>query len=189
MYPRFALDLLWSAFGISWLAAAWWSGQTERRPPGGSQTLYRVLTIVGAVMLLYPVNAPTRLWHLGSGATAWVLVAMAASGFLFSWWARICLGKLWSGTVTRKSGHHVIDTGPYAIVRHPIYSGLILVVWTTAALKATLLGFPGAVIMTAGFFTKARLEEKFLREELGADAYDAYRRRVPMLIPFGPRTG
>ena len=82
----------------------------------------------------------------------------------------------------------MVDTGPYAIVRHPIYTGLITSVFATAALKGILIGILGALLMIVGFWIKARLEERFLREQLGPDIYDAYRRRVPMLVPFGPKS-
>jgi protein-S-isoprenylcysteine O-methyltransferase Ste14 len=88
--------------------------------------------------------------------------------------------------VTRKADHRIVDTGPYGIVRHPIYTGIILSVFATAAFKGTGVAFLGAAIMTVGFWIKARLEERFLRQELGAETYDSYRRRVPMLVPFGP---
>jgi len=77
----------------------------------------------------------------------------------------------------------VIDTGPYGLVRHPIYSGITLASIATAALRGTASAWLGAAVMTLGWYVKARMEEGFLREELGEDAYDAYARRVPMLIP------
>ena len=118
----------------------------------------------------------------------WACIAVTAMGCAFAWWARIHLGDLWSGWVTKKADHRVVDTGPYAIVRHPIYTGILLGVIATMIAKGTVLGLVGAVIIVAGMWMKARLEERFLREELGADAYDSYRRRVPMLIPFGPKS-
>jgi hypothetical protein len=67
-------------------------------------------------------------------------------------------------------------------------SGLIAACFATAALKGTPVGVAGAVLMTLGFAIKARLEERFLREQLGPDAYDSYRRRVPMLFPFAAKS-
>ena len=104
---------------------------------------------------------------------------------IFWWWARIQLGPRWSGRVTTKTDHRVVDKGLYAIVRHPIYTGLLLAVYGTTALKGTLYGIVGALLVTIGLWMKARLEEDWLRQELGGDAYDGYRRRVPMLIPGG----
>jgi protein-S-isoprenylcysteine O-methyltransferase Ste14 len=64
---------------------------------------------------------------------------------------------------------------------------LLLAVVATMAAKGTVLGVAGAALMTAGLWLKARLEEGFLRSELGPEAYDAYKKRVPMLLPLGPR--
>ena len=86
--------------------------------------------------------------------------------------------------MTRKSEHRIVDTGPYALVRHPIYTGLIVSVWATAALRGTPLSLIGAGLVALGFWIKARLEERFLRSELGPDAYDAYAAHTPMLMPW-----
>ena len=189
MSPYDAIGLLWLVWFASWIAAAFWSERAAKRPGMSQEFLYRIITFLGVVMLFAPpVSDGTQLalWSVGL-ASAWVLVALAAMGFGFCWWARIHLGKLWSGWVTRKEGHHIVDTGPYAIVRHPIYTGLILSALATAALKGTAQALFGAFLMILGFWIKARLEERFLRQELGGESYDAYRRRVPMLFPFGPK--
>lgn len=189
MKPGLMLGLVWLVWAVSWYGAAWWSGHTVGRPAPGSQIAYRAITSAGAILLFVPFRRHHDhwiLWHL-SAAAAWTAVGATAMGFLFAWWARIYLGRLWSGSITRKAQHRIVETGPYGIVRQPIYTGLILAVWASAVLKATILAFPGALAMTAGFVIKARLEERFLRQELGAEAYDSYRRQVPMLIPYGPK--
>jgi protein-S-isoprenylcysteine O-methyltransferase Ste14 len=105
-----------------------------------------------------------------------------ARGFLLTAWARIHLGRLWSGNITRKPDHRIVDTGPYGLVRHPIYSGLILSACATAAMRGVLSAALGALAFALAFYLKARLEEQFLRVELGP-SYDAYARRVGMLVP------
>lgn len=112
-------------------------------------------------------------------------MALIAVGLAFAWWARLHLGRLWSGTVTAKAEHHVVDTGPYRLVRHPIYTGLLLAILATMVAKGTVWGIAGAVLVIVGTVIKAKLEERFLRGELGS-AYDDYARRVPMLVPFAP---
>jgi len=187
MNPYDAILLLWLVWTVSWVAAAFWSERAANRPSFSEEFLYRAVTVIGALMLYAPVYGHgLRLWGVGE-TFGWLLDAAALAGFLLCWWARIHLGKLWSGWVTRKEDHHIVDTGPYAIVRHPIYTGLILAALATAVLEGTVIGICGAALMTLGFWIKARLEERFLRQELGADAYDSYRRRVPMLVPFGPK--
>jgi len=181
---------LWLVWWISWLAAAAWSDRPVKRPATRHQIVYRLLAAVGVVLLFgmyrHSLQAELILWR-SPAVVAWTMVAMAFIGLLFTWWARIHLGRLWSSSVTRKADHHVVDTGPYGIVRHPIYTGIILASAATAAMRGTAVAWLGAGVMTLGWYIKARLEEEFLREQLGADAYGDYARRVPMLVPFMSR--
>ncbi len=178
---------IWFAWWVSWLAAAAWSDRTVKRPATRQQIVHRVLAVMGGVLLFGSYRRDLRaeiiLWHTPV-PLARVLVAGLVAGLLFTWWARIHLGRLWSSSVTRKADHRVVDTGPYGIVRHPIYTGLILASAATAAMRGTALAWLGACVMTIGWVVKAGLEEEFLREQLGAEAYGEYARRVPMLVPF-----
>jgi protein-S-isoprenylcysteine O-methyltransferase Ste14 len=183
--PRAVFAVIWLGWIVSWLAAAFWSNRTEKLALTWNTLLYRVVIVAGAVLMTPWATrrlAATRLWNVGY-AGAYALAALTLAGILFTWWARIHIGRLWSGSITRKEGHHVVDTGPYALVRHPIYTGLILALLATAAAAATANALAGAVLLSVGFWLKARAEERFLTTELGADAYGAYRRRVPMLVP------
>jgi protein-S-isoprenylcysteine O-methyltransferase Ste14 len=126
------------------------------------------------------------LYHLGSTGV-YVLAALTLAGTLFTWWARIHLGRFWSNAITRKEGHRVIDTGPYGLVRHPIYTGLIAAMLATGLAVATITAMLGVFGIAFGLWQKARMEEGFLKDELGADAYEPYCRRVPMLVPFLPQ--
>jgi protein-S-isoprenylcysteine O-methyltransferase Ste14 len=81
----------------------------------------------------------------------------------------------------------VVDTGPYRLVRHPIYLGLIFAALATALERGTSYALFGAALLTFAFYTKARREERFLRVELGEGSYDAYARKTPMLLPFAGR--
>ncbi|HEX4157187.1 MAG TPA: isoprenylcysteine carboxylmethyltransferase family protein [Rhizomicrobium sp.] len=180
---------LWIGFIVCWIALAAWSSKAEKRAGLGSELPYRIVLILGAIVFFIPAHGyrgPLRLW-LVTRAEAWICVALVALGFAFSAWARVYLGQLWSGSITKKPDHRIVDTGPYGIVRHPIYTGILLAVFATAAAKGTVLGLIGAFLITIGIWMKARLEERWLRQELGAEAYDAYCRKVSMLIPFGPK--
>jgi protein-S-isoprenylcysteine O-methyltransferase Ste14 len=180
--PELALGLVWLGWVLSWGAAAFWTARTVERP--GGQTLYRVLSMLGILLIFgFWRNTVTQFWHPGM-AWKWTLVGLAVLGFAFCWWARLHLGRLWSAIVTRKQDHHVVDSGPYALVRHPIYTGIILAGFASALMRGTLIALAGVAVLTLSFYVKARLEEKFLRRELGADVYGAYAARVPMLVPF-----
>ena len=186
MQPDTATAVVWSVWVVSWWTAAFWSARAVKRPSRGSQVLYRVVTIAGVFLLFryFPQGRSTwMLWTLATPAR-WVMVAVLVAGLSFTWWARVHLGALWSGSITRKATHHIVDTGPYALVRHPIYTGIIIGEIATAIQSGAVQCFFGAALMIAGFYMKARIEEGFLQAQVDAAAYDAYARRVPMLIPF-----
>ncbi len=187
--PERACYAIWTVWAVSWFLAAAWSSRAQSRASIAQQLPYRLLTMAGFV-LLFAVrtnryHGPLRLWTLPISA-GWAMVLLCAMGFGFAWWARLHLGQLWSAFVTRKADHRIVDTGPYHIVRHPIYTGIVAAAIALALIKGTVIALAGALLAAFGFWVKARLEEGFLREQLGAEAYDAYRRRVPMLVPFGP---
>jgi protein-S-isoprenylcysteine O-methyltransferase Ste14 len=185
--PVSAIQALWILWFVSWMAAAVWSNPSAKRPVTGRELPYRLIGIAGIVLLagLYPhqFSSERILWRTGP-VLGWSMVAVAAAGFMFMWWARIFLGRLWSSGVSVTAKHRVIDSGPYGVVRHPIYTGIIVAGLATAAIRGTVAGFLGATLMTVSWYIKAREEERFLREQLGLEAYDAYARRVPMLVPF-----
>jgi protein-S-isoprenylcysteine O-methyltransferase Ste14 len=183
--PLYAIGAIWVVWALSWLAAAAWSDRTTAQPAAGSQALYR-LTVFGGMALLFDrftLGGTSPLW-VAPPVLGWAMVALTAGGFAFCWWARLYLGRLWSSSVTRKQGHHVVDTGPYALVRHPIYTGVLAAAAATAIEQGTATSLLGLGLITLGYWIKARLEESFLRAELGADSYDAYARRTGMLLPF-----
>jgi protein-S-isoprenylcysteine O-methyltransferase Ste14 len=187
-HPSAILDLIWIGWLISWVAASSWSGLTQKRIATLPTWTYRAAMIAGGILLI-PVTpwllAEQRIWAVGYDA-AYALAGLMLLGLAFTWWARIYLGRLWSSAITRKEGHRIIDTGPYALVRHPIYTGLIIALLATAAADARVTALLGAALIIFGLWLKARSEERFLTAELGADTYGSYCRRVPMLIPFLP---
>jgi len=190
MTPQLLTMVAWSAFILSWIGAAFWADRAEKRPARREAWLYRAVTAAGVVLLVAGGDqfsrAADRLWSF-EPVVDYALVLVVLSGLAFTWWARLYLGRLWSSSVTKKADHRVVDTGPYAIVRHPIYTGIILACAATAAQLGTALTVAGVLVLWVGFWIKARLEERFLRGQLGEGAYDSYRRKVPMLVPFGPR--
>ena len=191
MQPARAFIILWIAWALSWALAALWSRRVEARPSLAAELRYRVPMVIGIVLMLvraHGYEGALRLWHVG-WIGAWVCVALVAAGIAFAWWARLYLGPLWSANITRKSEHRIVDTGPYALVRHPIYTGLLLSLLATTIAKGTVTAIAGFLFLLLGLWLKARLEEGWLASELGEDTYGSYRRRVPMLIPFGPRGG
>jgi protein-S-isoprenylcysteine O-methyltransferase Ste14 len=187
-----AIFYLWVA---SWLVASIWSRRTAARPPLLESLAYLAPTVIGAMLLTWGgerrfgvrgwIPAPS-LWRL-PGPVDWAATGVVLAGIAFAWWARLSLGSLWSGTVTRKEGHVLVRDGPYRLVRHPIYTGLILSLAALAVQIGLAAGLIGVAIMTFGFWLKARLEERFIVAAVGEEAYADFRRQTPMLIPFWPR--
>jgi len=125
--------------------------------------------IAGGLLLFPGIErslGQTPLWDVGSRG-GYIIVWLMFAGLAFSWWARIHLGRLWSSTITRKEGHRIVDTGPYGLVRHPIYTGLIAALSATAAVDATITALIGAALVIFGLFLKASSEERFLMLDLG----------------------
>lgn len=197
--PETGIWIAWATWAISWFLAAGWSRRTVKRAGREAERLHLWVTVAGFILIAWSRAGPRApslmarlLWRFGyepvqlwstPAATGWVLFGLTVAGFLFCWWARLHLGRLWSGTVTRKDDHHIVDTGPYRFVRHPIYTGLILAAVAAALDQGGPIPLVGAALFILGLWIKARLEERFLRAELGAEAYDGYAARTPMLIP------
>ena len=186
--PNEAFQAIWIGWVVSWVAASLWSGRTEKRAATRETWIYRIVIFAGAILIApwtAQVLGERPIWQAGYYG-AYALVGVMLMGLALTWWARIHLGCLWSSAITRKEKHRLVETGPYAFVRHPIYAGLIIALLVTTATEATPMALLGAVLIAIGLWVKARAEERFLLAELGPDAYEFYRRRVPMLIPFVP---
>jgi protein-S-isoprenylcysteine O-methyltransferase Ste14 len=185
-WPTGLLSLIWLAWVVSWVAASFWSGRTKTHVPTVDSWAYQLPVVLGSIMLL-PITerilGARQLWHLGNGGT-YVIAVIVALGLCFTWWGRIHLGRLWSNSITQKEDHRIVDTGPYALVRHPIYTGQIIGLLASGLAIATWTAMLGVVLISLGEWQKARMEERFLSVELGTEAYATYCRRVPMIVPF-----
>ena len=113
----------------------------------------------------------------------WLGLLMVIAGLAFAVWARAHLGRNWSGTVTVKENHELVRSGPYGIVRHPIYTGLLLAILGTAIVVGEWRGLLALCFLTITFLLKLRREERFMEESF-PDTYPSYRAQVPALIPL-----
>ena len=187
--PNQVLELIWIAWLISWIAASFWSTSMRKRAAAHETWTYRAAMIAGSILLVPwiapPLLGEKAMWEISYGG-ALALAAVMVAGLLLTWWARIYLGPLWSSVITRKKDHSVVDTGPYAFVRHPIYAGLVIALLATAAAEGRATALIGVAFVIFGLRLKAHTEERFLMAELGVEVYGSYCRRVSMLIPFLP---
>ena len=181
---------IWGAWALYWLISAFGTKRTARREPFGPRLIYILIGVVGAVLIAsdrLPWSPPMnlRLWPRAAPGY-WIGLAVLLAGVAFAVWARVHLGRNWSGTVTVKEDHELIRSGPYGYVRHPIYTGLITGLIGTAICSGTLRAAIGVAIISAALYVKSRTEERFMRETFPGQ-YERYRAEVPALVPFSRR--
>ena len=109
--------------------------------------------------------------------------AICLAGLLVTIWARRTLAGNWSSDVTFKQGHELVKAGPYRFVRHPIYTGLLLMCLGSALDIGRLRGWLGLVLVFVGFWIKLKQEETLMLQHF-PDDYPAYRKQVKALVPF-----
>ena len=150
----------------------------------------RLLVLLGLVLcflfLLVPewIAAPLARPFLPQGGFFYYLgLAVLIAGLAFSAWARQVLGRNWSGRVTIKEDHELVTRGPYAWVRHPIYTGALLAITGTALAYGRIGGLISIGLILAVFLRKIHLEEKAMGGHFG-ERYAEYRRRTKALIPY-----
>jgi protein-S-isoprenylcysteine O-methyltransferase Ste14 len=177
----------WYMVAFFWLINAFANKRTIQRQSFASRLPYVVLFWL-AFWLLFG-STSHRSHHLGlvvlphSTAMAGLGLVLTVLGLLLAIWARVTLGGNWSGTVTFKEDHELIVRGPYALVRHPIYTALLLMFLGTALAIGTVGALAGVPVLFLSFWIKFRQEEALMTEHFG-DQYRDYMKRVKALIPF-----
>jgi protein-S-isoprenylcysteine O-methyltransferase Ste14 len=180
------IDFVWMLVGIFWAVGVLRSKPVARR----QKLLPRLfhLAMMAAVLGLLFSNS-TRIGFLGVRLIpkyswiGWAGLCCTVAGCVFAVWARALLGSNWSSTVTVKEHHELIRSGPYGIVRHPIYAGLLLGIFGTALALGELRGVIALALAVVAWFRKARAEEEFLVGQFGI-TYICYCHKVKQLIPF-----
>jgi protein-S-isoprenylcysteine O-methyltransferase Ste14 len=182
---RLLFPALWLAWALYWTVSARNAKQAARREALGSRAAHIVPLVVAAWLLAAP-RMPVRWLEeplpFAGAAAYWSGALIAVLGFAITVWARVHLGRNWSGTVTVKQDHELVRSGPYAWVRHPIYTGLLLALIGSALARAEWRGVLAVLIAFAALWRKLRLEERWMSETFGA-AYEDYRRDVKALVP------
>ena len=176
----------WILFAVIWLVAAFWTKRSVHRESRWQRLGYTIPLLVGA----YLVFKGNRLSHPLDlrliprvDALAWTAVVLCIAGLAFCIWARFTLGRNWSGVVTLKGSHELIPRGPYALVRHPIYTGLLIMFAATVLVLGHVAGLIALPLVFVSIWIKLRHEEKLMLQKF-PDQYAGYQRRVKRLIPF-----
>lgn len=174
----------WMGFILVWLVAWFKTKRTQEQMHFGSRLLYGVPVFIGSY-LLFGDNFSGWLQQRVIPKNAWLealAIALTAAGIGFAIWARFYIGENWSSAVSIKVDHQLVRTGPYAWVRHPIYSGLLMAMVGTALARREPRGLFAVVVVAIGFWIKSRMEEGFMRKTFGQD-YENYCRSTGALVP------
>jgi len=186
MFYRWLFPCLWLAFIMFWVAMARGGKAVAERESAFSR-LSHYLPLLIAIYLLGAPHVPFPLINDRFAPLSLWLVRLAAAltfaGIAFAIWARVRIAGNWSSDVTLKQDHELIVTGPYAFVRHPIYTGILLAIFGTALAVGEWRGLIAVVFAAAAFWRKLGIEETVMRRQFGA-VYARYAERVPALIPF-----
>jgi protein-S-isoprenylcysteine O-methyltransferase Ste14 len=181
-----AIAAVWVVVGIVWALGAIFAKRTKRTESAGSRVVHIALFTI-AFFLLFSARASLGplAWRFlpQSTSAAYAGLALTIAGAAFAVWARVFLGGNWSSSVTIKENHTLVRTGPYALVRHPIYSGFLLAAAGTAIATGEARSFIALILIFVAFRLKSRVEEGFMIEQFGP-AYEEYERQVKALIPF-----
>jgi protein-S-isoprenylcysteine O-methyltransferase Ste14 len=179
------LQWLWAAWMLYWFVNSLNVRRTVRREPTFRRWSTILVMISAAVLLGYTGLQLGILEHRfvpDNDEIRAVGLLLTIFGLAITIWARIHLGQFWSARVTLKEGHELIQSGPYSLVRHPIYSGILLAVFGSALFIGEWRALLGVCLVWFAHTLKARREEKLLSEQFG-DTFAKYRQRTGALLP------
>jgi len=175
----------WLVFALFWLVEGLRAKAAEKREPPGER-LAHILLMTVAFYLVFPRNPPigrlnermfpSEPWRVALG------VALTFAGVAFAMWARHHIGQFWSARVSIVSEHKLIRSGPYARIRHPIYTGMLLALVGTGLVVNRYRVILGLAMALIGFTRKAKKEEGFLAAQFG-EAFEEHRRHTGFLLP------
>jgi protein-S-isoprenylcysteine O-methyltransferase Ste14 len=173
------IGVVWVVFWVFWLAAS--VGTKAGRTRWGPFAGFRVALVLVVLLLLrlrllkgHAVNHDLLLGGIG--------LALFAAGLALAVWARVYIGSNWGMPMTQKDDPELVTTGPYHLIRHPIYSGILLAMVGTAV-AVSVYWVIAVAVLGAYFIYSATQEERYMTERF-PDAYPDYRRSTKMLVPF-----
>jgi protein-S-isoprenylcysteine O-methyltransferase Ste14 len=185
-YVKTVILYLWLGLGIVWLVGAFAAKRRARVQSVGSRLLVNAIGVFAVVIgfsKYFRFGWLARPFLPASPVTAYAALALVAVGIGFAVWARVYLGGNWSGIPAIKENHTLVRRGPYALVRHPIYSGLLLAVLGSVIAAPEFRGLVACVLLLVMLSLRARTEERFMTDQFGPE-YGEYKGRVKGLIPF-----
>ena len=181
-WPVLVSFLPWVAFSMYWEWQSKNSAPALRSESKASRAVHVVLTNLALLLIFWPIKSLSHRF-LPDGLTMKLIgIAADGGGVTLAIWARRILGRNWSGEITIKEDHELIRTGPYATVRHPIYSGLLAMYAGTAIVSGQMHALLGLLLGVIAYLRKTRMEERNLVDAFGP-RYDAYREGTWAIVP------
>jgi protein-S-isoprenylcysteine O-methyltransferase Ste14 len=182
---RLLLQIPWILLAVYWLVSAIKTRATQQKESFVSRYAILFIEVTGFVLLF---NHSAGIGFLGTQFMHRTLVSVIV-GTILTWlgiglaiWARYHLAEYWSARVTIKEDHQLIRTGPYARLRHPIYSGIILAAIGSAVVIDQWRCVLGVCVVLTGFWIKAKKEEAMLTEQFG-EAFHEHQKQAGFLVP------
>ncbi len=175
----------WVTLGAVWLVAAAGKKAAIQRQPVQGRLLQIALGTLGFFLLAqrpFGIGWLGQRFVPGTGAVFATGFALEIAGAGFALWARVALGGNWSGRPSLMAGHELVTSGPYAMARHPIYTGLIVAAVGTAVAIGEWRCALGVGVIFLAFLVKIRYEERLMMQAFPSH-YATYRQRVKALIP------
>ena len=181
-WPALASFVPWVIFSLYWEIAAKNSAPAVKSETRFSRGIHVVLANAALLLVIFPIPGLKQrfLPELMTIKAAGLIVDYA--GLALAIWARRILGRNWSGEITIKADHELVRTGPYDVIRHPIYTALLAMYAGTAIVSGEMHALLGLVVGIIAYLRKTRLEEANLVNAFGAK-YDAYRKDTWALVP------
>ena len=180
------ISTCWGVFFVVWVLAALFTKRTVYHESAARRLRYIIPIALGCYLVFrgYRFGSPFNTHFIPQTDAVLVTAAiLCLCGLLFCLWARAILGRNWSGSVTLKENHELIVRGPYRLVRHPIYTGLLAMVVATVIQQGHIAGMIGLILVFVSLWIKSSHEEEVMRKQF-PNQYPAYRERVKRIIPF-----
>lgn len=179
------IQICWLVFLVYWIVAAFSVNRIRSREPAAQRLGYLLLIVISLILFnadpryFGPLNLRfvPRSYRIAEAGTL-----LTAAGIGFAIWARIHIGRFWSGSVAIREDHQLVRSGPYSRIRHPIYTGILVALAGTALAVGTYRAVLAFVLILLSLIFKARREEALLTREFGA-AFDEHRRHTGFFLP------
>lgn len=184
---QWIIPALWLVFIIYWGISALSAKRSLGVTAWWRQSLLRGGVVVLTIALLHVAGAghglrAVQAYQASSQLLGGVGAALVLLGLGFAIFARVYLGRNWGMPMSRKAEPELVTGGPYAFVRHPIYSGIILALLGSAIGQSIIWALP-LILFAPYFLYSARCEEELMREQFPVQ-YPEYVRRTKMIVPF-----